>query len=476
MENVQIGNILKISRLTLCWKWQKLWEHHLKELKLEHAEVFLDLKKLGNTGSPPSPSTPAQRSRSQPWYLDKLVLERGGLVMVGIGPTVPPLSLNVEGTFDDIPLGGNLSEIDLQKKRTIEFHNLYAHSSLDPTVSVFRIEDIILEFRLAGLRKHQLDSLVFQKPILDIDRSFFWFVDKLRKASTAQAISSNPNWTVHSFHIRNGKLDITRLHEFSLQYPFEFEVSRQDLNLRDLSLAQFQIELNIPKQDLSWEAMHIFLKNLHGKIAFNLEAPSPDPIPHGTDRRPANDLVNTLYADTIRWKELQITSSWLEITFDPDHITGMYGGAFAQGYINGGMECEWSGEDPWRLWGTASDVNTGEISHALNSEALTMNGRAELGFDVQGKQAECLGNLELKSLSSGIVQIRSLQYLLNHIQENTNGIKRGLMEAFVKSLKEYLYRNYALEVHYAKPDGSLHFYSEGDQGNRKLNLHWHGQK
>ena len=477
MENARFGHILKIPRITLRWEWQNLWHRRLEEIRMERAEVFMDLKELAGLGGIKSSGSATTATGGQPWHLGKLRVERSGLVVVGLAPTVPPLTLEWEGELLDVPLGSSLSEADLQKKRKIELRQIHIHSPLDLATTLLKMESITLEFRLAGLRSRKLDSLVFNRPILDVDRGFFWFVEELRKNQANRSLAaSSPgsSWRVRNFQIREGRLDITRLQEISVQYPFNFEVTRQDLDLRDLSLAQFQIELDIPPQDLTWDAMEMSFKNLHGKIAFHLSESHAHAEDGLIQARPANDVVNTLYVDTIRWRQVELGCAWLSLTFDPNQINGMFGGSFASGYINGGVMCGWSGKDIWQLWGSAADVDAGEVSDAFSNETFAMNGRADLQFELKGKMDALGGNLKLNSLSEGTIEIYSMDRVLERIRKNTEGLKREFMHVFVNGLKNYPYRHYALEIDYSKPDAVLKFVSEGELGSRRLDLHWHG--
>lgn len=477
IENARFGHVLKAPRIRLQWEWKKLRSRRLKELKLERAEIFLDLKQLPGSGKGPDSPVKTAATGGRPWYLDRLLVERGGLMMVGLGESVPPLALEIEGSFEDVPFGGELAETDLQKKRAIELRNIHIHSPLDLAVTVLKMEKAVLEFRYGGLRSRELDSLVFRRPILEVDRGFFWFVEELRKAHASRPApqpSTGPEWKVRSFRIEEGRLDITRLREISVQYPFEFEVHRENMNLRDLSLANFQIDLNIPNQNMTWEAMGMPFENLRGKISFNLSE-SRDRADTGPDPKGANNVVNTLYVDRVRWNRMELADAWLSMTFTPHGIDSAFGGAFASGYINGGVSCGWSGQDPWRVWGSAAEVDAGRISTALGYEVFTMNGHAEMNFDVEGKGADLRGALKAKSLSHGTIQIRSLDHVLDRIRRNTRGVKREMMHAFVESLRDYPYQNYAMEIHYTKPDAVLNFRSEGEPGSRRLDLKWHGR-
>lgn len=477
MEEVRLGPILQVPRLTLRWEWRKLWRRRLDELKLDHARVYLDLQQLGRLGAAIAGSTEQPGAVGAPWHLTRLTLERGSFVMVGIGPTVPPLSMEMEGEYLNVPLGGRLSEAERQEKRVIELRQIHIPSSIDPAVSVLSMEHILIEFSFAGLQSHRLESLLFHRPILDVDRGLFWFVEDLRKAEAARGsapAAGGGDWQVRNFLIREGQMNISRLREISIQYPFGFEASRKDLNLQKLSLAQFQIELNIPKQDLAWHAAQIFFKSLHGKIAFNLSETAPSTVPGPTGERPVNDLVNTLQVESIRWKELVIDAAWLVLTFDPTQISGSYGGSFASGYLTGGLTCGWSGAEPWRLWGGAHNVDVGEISDSLKSELGALDGRAGLGFDLRGQETKLDGDLNLRSRSAGTLRVHSLRHLLDRIEKNVEGPKQALLTAFVESVKNYPYRSYELDAHYSRPDASVHFLAEGEQGRRKLDLDWHG--
>jgi len=480
LENVRIGGVFKAKRVTLSWDWSKLRERKIEELKIEYGEVFMDLSELAKLGGRKELWPATGQDGAKPWQLGRFIVERSGFVVVGLGPSVPPLTLEVEGEFDDIPLGGLLSKADLDKKRRIELRQIHIHSPLDLAVTLLKMDSITIEFRLAGLQSKELDLLRFNHPILDVDRGFFWFVEELRKTHAQQsagAASTGPEWRVRSFQMREGRLDITRLREISVQYPFNFEATRQDLSLRDLSLAQFGVELDIPQQDMTWHAREMHFEKLRGKIAFNLGEAKPAPGDSRTMAvRPVNDVVNTLFVDQIRWRELEVSQAWLSLTFDPHSINGMFGGEFAEGYINGGVSCGWSGKDPWRFWGSAADVNAGRVSDAFSNERFAMTGRAELTFDMEGKMEELRGHLKLDSKSDGMLQVGSIRHVIERVQNNTEGLKRDFLVKFAAALKDYPYETYALEISYLKPDALLTFNADGGLGRRRLDVHWHGMK
>jgi hypothetical protein len=406
-------------------------------------------------------------------------LERGGLIMVGLGPTVPPLNMEIDGEFDNVPLGQNLSKTDLEKSRAIKLNNIHIHSPLDLAVTLLRIESVVFEFHMGGIRNRQLDSLIFNKPRLDIDRGFFWFVDELRRSNESKAPSppsNSPEWKVGLFKIIGGELDINRLREISIQYPFGFETTKKDMPLRNLSLADFAIDLDIPQQDLEWAAKEISFKNIRGKIAFNLDTGQKKLIEHEAGWHPANDMVNTLYVDAIHWKKLVIDSGWITLTFDPKAITSSFGGSFADGYVDGGISAGWSGNEPWRVWGSAADVNAKIISDAFSGEYFVMNGRAGMTFDVHGEMKDLQADMKLNSLTTGEMEIRSLDTLLEKVDKNTIGMRKELLNAFISSLRNYPYLRYDLDLHYEKPDAKLTLHSDSDFGSRQLDVYWHGVK
>lgn len=481
-NNVRVGDLLTIPKVTIQWQWKNLLNHHFDEIRITNPEIFVDLQSLSKLGteSGSDPNT-ASGSMMRPWFIDHLVLERGGLMMVGLGPTVPPLKMEIEGEFDDVPLGQNLSEEGLNKPRELKLNHIYIHSPLDLAITLLHIDSIVLEFHIGGIKEHRLDSLTINKPTLDIDRGFFWFVEELRRSTAenrtklaAKSAPVGPEWTVGLFKIADGKLDINRLREIRIQYPFGFETTKRNMPLRNLSLADFAIDLDIREQDLDWPAKEIFFKKIRGKIAFNLADQTKAIAEHEPGWKPPNDVVNTLYVDTIQWKKLFVNEGWVTLTFDPKTITGMYGGSFSDGYISGGMAAGWSGNEEWRTWGSAADVNVKVISDAFSNESFGMDGRAQFSFDAKGIKEKLLGDIKLTSLSQGTIEIRSLDNLLDKIQKNTEGIKRELLQAFVSNLRNYPYRGYELDVHYDKPDARLTLKADSELGSRNLDVNWHG--
>lgn len=472
IKNAKWGEIFTAPSITVDWNWKDLRKRRLQELRIEKPLINVDLSEVAGLQVGKKPSKDSKKKPFITWYLDKFVVERGGLVMVGLGPTVPPLNLQVEGSWDDLPIGNNLSEADLRKQRTLTLINIHVHSPSDLAVTVLKIEKVTVGLTFAGLTNHELDSLLIERPTIDVDPGLFWFVEELRKAR-AMVTPTTPtkDWTVHNFQITQGRLDISRFREMSISYPFPFESKRQNLHLRDLSLAESGLELTIPVQDVLWKEIE-FIK-IHGKIAFHLtESGTKTQMQTGAPK--ANDLVNTLYVQSIRWKGLEINDGWLALTFDPKAINGNYGGSFAQGYLNGGMAGGWSGKEPWQAWGSAADTDIGVICDAVASERFRMTGRTQLAFGIKGQEQGLTGTLEMKSVSTGTIELKMLDAVLERIQRNNVGMKRELLQIFVGSLKNYPYSGYQLSAKYDKPNATLLFQSQSKLGSRKLDLTWHG--
>jgi len=479
VKNAQVGNILKIPKVTLTWEWKRLWYRHFKELRISTPQIFVDIRSLSQLGGDEKSSSTPGASSSKPWFLDRLVLERGGLIVIGLGSAVPSLQMEIDGEFDHVPLGENLSKEDRERLRFIKLNNIHIHSPADLAVTLLKIESVILKFNMEGLHNHELDSLIFNEPTLDIDRGFFWFVEDLRRAKEARPAApppTGPEWKVKLFQIVKGKLDINRLREISIQYPFNFEKTQKNMPLSNLSLADFRLDLDIPQQDLDWPAKKIYLQNIRGKIDFNLGEPQKKTVAVKPGWKPSNDVVNTLYVDAIRWEKLIIDSGWVSLTFEPNGITGMYGGSFANGYINGGLNAGWSGNEAWRAWGSADDINAKVISDAFSNESFGMNGNARFAFDVQGHKEKLTGDLKLTSLSEGVMEIKALDNLMNKIEKNTIGFKKEILQAFVSSLRDYPYLHYQMDAHYDKPNATLTLRSDGERGSRQLDVYWHGLK
>lgn len=464
--DVSVDEIVKAPKATLRWSWRGLWRRHLADLRLQGVQVSLNLSELASMQ--PAPSAKTKGLRPPAWFLDRLRLERGGLVLVGVAPSLPPLSLEVDGEFRGVPLGTNVSTEERARVRAIELRSLKIQSPVDFACTLLYVEKLLLEFSLDGLERRELERLRIDHPRLDVDRGLFWFVEEMRKASAARPAKTavaGPRWRTRKLEIAEGRLDITRLREISLKYPLEFQLSQEDVELESLSLASFRLELMIPEQDISWPARNLEFHHLGGKIAFNL----------GKDAQGrANDLVNTIHIEQVRWKDLPLDQAWLSFTFAPATISGSFGGRFARGYLNGGMACGWSGDDPWAFWGAASDVEAGEICVALASRHFRMDGRAELKFALKGQQAGLDGSLTLHSLEKGKMNIEAIDLALDKIERNTQGLKREALRALLGGLRDYPYDRYSLDANYHKPDVTLALRTEGARGRRSVDLKWHG--
>lgn len=350
------------------------------------------------------------------------------------------------------------------RRRALELRALKIQSPVDYANTLLYVERLLVEFNLDGLDRRELLRLRIERPQLDVDRGLFWFVEELRKASAAkpkQAVEGPP-WRTRRLEIVEGRLDITRLREIALKYPLEFQLSQDDVNLESLSLANFRLEMVIPEQDISWPARELEFRHLGGRIAFNL------------GKGDANDLVNTIHVEQIRWKDLPLDQAWVSFTFAPATISGSFGGQLAKGYLNGGLFCGWSGEDPWSFWGAAANVDAGEVCAALAAQHFRMDGHAELKFALNGRGAGLDGALSLRSLTPGTMSIEAMDLAIAKIEKNTEGAKREALRALLGGLRDYPYARYALDARYLKPDATLTLRAEGPRGNRSLDLRWHG--
>jgi hypothetical protein len=121
-------------------------------------------------------------------------------------------------------------------------------------------------------------------------------------------------------------------------------------------------------------------------------------------------------------------------------------------------------------------VDVEVITKGVGSESFNMDGRAALTFDLGGKESQLDGGLRLKSLTSGTLQIQSLEKVIEKVRQNLIGPKKVLIEWFLESLRDYDYQDYQLDVQYHRPEGDLNFMAKGDLGSRKIDIRWHGEK
>ncbi|MDD2710573.1 MAG: hypothetical protein PHV34_21550 [Verrucomicrobiae bacterium] len=481
LEHVRFADILKAPRVTLSWNWRDLPKHRLRELFVEYPEITVDLKdKLlfgGDEGGRDKGKGKVSRTWRlfETWYLDKLRVERGRLRLLGMGRRLPPIEMEVEGRFFDLPLTDELTEDDWSKKHCLELENLRFFSPLRPVRPVVRVERVAFEFRFAGLRDHQLDAMEFFRPTLVINEALFWLVRELRDAEGIAngGVSNDRAWRVRTLSIREGKLDIARLKGLASQYPLEFELRRQNLLLRDLSLADFPLELTIPAQDVMLNDWELELINLRGKVAFHMGETKKIQREGRIQLERPNDLVNTIYVDVIRWRKMEMNAGWLSLVFGDKGITGSFGAAFAGDYVAGGLEFGWDPSDPWGMWGGFAKVNARQVTETLVKDYFIMDGRAKLEFEARGRQQEFHGKLRLSSATSGMINIPSLDAMIEKFR-NAATIEDEAKGLLCETLRNYPYRKYTLNVSYDKPDGTMLLDAEGPAGIRRMNLRWHG--
>ncbi len=417
-----------------------------------------------------APAVTASPPSERPWKIRRLDIHNGRVVIADLGVEIPEVQLDLNTKLNDVPLSSDIAfaSNELQK---VELADLSLHSPLDPFVTVVNLKTVFVSFSFAQLMRQEIDSLVLLNPIILISPDLFWYVDELKKrqADPTPADSSSPvaseeaGWRLNRFEAAFGQLVIANQGQAPIALPLSFATRADDIRFSNFNDLQLQLSLLVPTADYSFPAYQISFRRLGGEIKFGLPP-----------EEEANNLVQTLRSDSVRWRQFLGTKVFWSVTYDEKGIYGSFGGAAYGGYLNGEFSFFLKPESPWQGWISGSKIDLTQLTDLLAPQNFSMTGPADFALTVKARSKdieEVKG--EFRTRQPGRLKIGKLDELLANIPAQWSNLKQSATRIGLETLRDFDYESGHGDIAFAGRTGKFTLRLQGPHGSRNFDVHIH---
>ena len=460
IRDIRYGDALQIGALTMQCS-PKLLLGRIPEVRLYEAEGW-----LSRLSPPAQGRTPARFPF--PLIVEKLFITSSTLFVDNLGPGLPyaPLRLGdpTPLLFTRINLGAHTAGDAGEEIQSASTEHLVFYSPFDPLAPVLSFERIDIAFTWEELTHNRFRHVRIVGPTIFLGDDLFAFV---RKAETTEEITTNtppPEPTrIDKLSIESGRLVISLYGQPALHLPIHFAAEQKDLSFRDFSEIQLATTFTIPPSDLDYPAQEISVHGLRGNLYFAL---GRDP-----DGTTADNIVPTVFADSISWKKLTAENLSLSLTVNPQGLFGKLNAALGGGSLDGGVEVYFRPNLPWLVWASVTDMDSSVVTKALTPEKVRLSSRvnAVTAFGGEGKTIRGgYGDLIFKK--GGRLEIPSLAPFLDRIPQDWDWIKKGSAQVALSVLQDYSFEQGDIHLTYLPPHGRLRLNLRGPQGARDVDI------
>lgn len=384
-----------------------------------------------------------------------------GLVQVkDLGPGIPPLPIPIDQVISNVVFGAGRDHPSASRPLTIHIRDWTLRSPYDPLATVLRLRGIAISFSVQGLLENRLEAIEFVEPTIYLGQDLFWFSDLLQKE--AARLPAGRPWTVGDFGIRGGRVIVATQGEAELELPLVFAAQQRGMRVGALQDMHLSAQIDVVPVSLDYrERYGIAVDNLRGKLEFALPR----------DRAGANNVVNTLKADRIGWKDLSSSNVWVSVTFDVNGVYGQFGGEGYGGYVNGDATLLFKDAREWVASIAATQVDLGRAADDVVPEQVRLTGRGSGTVVVRGRERiirECSGKFGL--LDKGRLEIVALDELLGRIPSDWDVTRKDLAGIVLQAFRTYHYTSGEADFSYKPPLSYLRAHFRGTEGKRDLDV------
>ena len=261
--------------------------------------------------------------------------------------------------------------------------------------------------------------------------------------------SPGPHWIVRKLGADLGQIILANGGKSSVALPMRFSWSATNLDFSNLDDLQLKLKLDIPESDYIFPDYQLAMRKLFGKIEFGLP-----PEKH------SDNLVHTLQAAEIRWRQFIGKRFFVSVTYDKAGIYGQVGGAAYGGYLNGGFSFFSQNDSPWTGWMSGTKVDLRGVTDVMAPKNIQMTGPADFKLEVNGLNHEIqrvLGSFTIPQ--AGKLKVTKLDEVMSQLPHGWTLLKSSLTRIGLETLRDFDYR-----------DGSGSFWFTNDRGEMKLSL------
>jgi len=460
VRGIHYRDALRIDSLTLRLS-PKILLGRIPEVRLYGARGW-----LSRLATPSAGRTPGRFPL--PLTIQKLFLSESTLLIDNLGPGLPVAPLRLGDStpllFTQVRLGARSPGDAADELQSASTDDLVFYSPHDPLAPVLSFDRIDVAFTWDGLTHNRLELLRLTRPTVYLGDDLFAFANRVDQADEAVPTSARPEpFQIADFEVADGRLALSLYGQPVVHLPVRFAASRENLVLRDFSELQLATTFTIPPSDLDYPAQDLSVRGLRGNLYFNLGQRS--------DGTGAENVVPTVFADTLTWKKLTAEKLSLSVTVNADGLFGRANAFLGGGSLDGGVSLYFRQDLPWSAWASVSGMESGVVTDALTPDQFRLSSLVDALATVsaQGKHIRGgWGRLIFKD--GGRLQIPSVAKLADRIPQDWDWIKKGSAKAALSVLENYSFDQGEIRLTYLPPQGRLKLNLRGPQGLRDIDI------
>ncbi|MFV0337962.1 MAG: hypothetical protein ACK5LK_06935 [Chthoniobacterales bacterium] len=464
MEKRRLQKIsIKGGNITFGPELQKFFPKTSKETALKN-----------NTSTPQIP--PDEQKISSPWRIGEITIQNLKTGLDDPRPEVADISLELNTSFKNVALSSLASDLGDELQR-IELANIEILSPVDPLVRVITLRSVFINFSLADILRKRIRRLEIVAPTIYVSQDLFAYMEAMKAAyfpdsDTSATEKKNPtepeaaDWVLDRLDISLGRLVIAGERIGNVGLPLNFQASINDVRLDDLTSLRLKSSLEVRSQDFDFPSMKLNLENLHGELQFSYP---PADLP--------SNLVNTLYLDSVKWRQYEAKDLWLTSTLNSQVISARFGGKAYGGYISAGADFFFGDESRWLGWITGTGIDLKKLTDVLAPENVTLTGPADFAIQVDAASTRIdrmIGNL--KATGTGNMRITKLDEVLKNLPAEWSNLKRQLSTIAIESLRDFPYESAKSDFWFVEDQGQLILRLAGPTGQRNFEINLHSNE
>ena len=460
VREIRHRDALRIQSLTLRFS-PKTFLGHIPEVRLYQARGW-----LSRLSAPSSGRTPGRFPL--PLTIQKLFISDSTLLIDNLGPGLPVAPLRLGDTtpllFTQVRLGARSPGEAAEELQSASTEDLIFYSPHDPLAPVLSFDQIDIAFTWDGLTRNRLELLRITRPTVYLGDDLFAFARRVDTADENVPAAARPEpFQIADFEVADGRLALSLYGQPVVQLPVRFAAARENLVLRDFSELQLATTFTIPPSDLDYPAQDLSVRGLRGTLYFNLGQQS--------DGSGAENVVPTVFADSLTWKKLTAEKLSLSVTVNADGLFGRANAFLGGGSLDGGVSLFFKNDLPWSAWASVTGMESAVVTDALTPDQFRLSSLVDAlaVVSAQGKHVRGgWGHLTFKD--GGRLQIPSVAKLADRIPQDWDWIKKGSAKAALSVLEDYSFDQGEIRLTYLPPQGRLKLNLRGPQGLRDIDI------
>jgi hypothetical protein len=483
VQYVKIGDFFYADTIVITASPFRLARHHLAQVQLYGAQLYT--KQLAAVLEHKAPVQSEQRNwfskifdetlslitgygdDGLDWIIGRLEINRATIFLNNVIQDVQiPIGLGVRHpvVLTGLHLGRPDSSPEMSQPHTVEISSVNITSPFDPLSPVFSFPLTKVTFAYTEIWHHHIRRIDMIHPTMFLGQDLFWLTDQLKSEKPKPKEGVEAPWYVGEFKVDYGRLAVNVFGEPVVHFPFFIQTKVDDIRLDQLDQASIKSSVNIVNLTQDYPEYKVRINNLSGKLYFSW----PPSNAH------ANNVVNQIHVDQVSWNDIPAKDVYTTVTFDPQGIYGRLTGTCENGQLAGNFEFYYSKGFTWNADFFAQKVNCQPIAEKLVGRYCNLTGELDGSIAVQGKATEildCHGLLQLPN--PGVLQIKSMEELLNRLPPSMLGMERQAIKLAIDSFDTYPYDSGKLTLHYSPQGGASQLWLDGPRGSRNFQVVLH---